>query len=396
MSHYLDVAYPGEGANPGRKRLHIGLVVPGFSAAEDDWCIPALLNLVRRLAAQHEVTVYTLRYPHSKRQYQIFGARVRSFGGSTSAGWQRIPLLGRAIKTILADARRQSFSILHGLWADEAGFVAAMAARSCKKPVLVSLMGGELVGMPAIGYGVQLSRSGRVLTNLSLRLASGVSAGSPQLLEQAENRVSLARLHWMPLGVDLALFVPAPTHTPTPASRLVHAASLTAVKDQNTMLEAFALARTALAPLEISLHIAGDGPLRYALVTRARELGIDDHVQFYGAVPHEYLPDFYNKAQLFLLSSLHESQSLALLEAAACGLPAVGTRVGLLPQLLPEECLSPPGDAQALANAIVRMLSDDTARRREARRLTSLVRSKYGLDVTVDRLLDVYQELLTA
>jgi hypothetical protein len=72
---------------PGR--LNIGLVTPGFSADEADWCIPALLNLVRRLAAVHDVTVYTLRYPHHDGSYGISGARVRAFGGATIGGWQR-------------------------------------------------------------------------------------------------------------------------------------------------------------------------------------------------------------------------------------------------------------------------------------------------------------------
>ena len=378
------------------ERLNIGLVVPGFSAHEADWCIPALLNLVRCLASAHDVTVYALRYPHLERRYGVFGARVRSFGGATAGGWRRLPLLRRAITAIIADARRKPYSILHGLWADEAGFVASVAARRSGTPVLVSLMGGELARLPEIDYGVQLSHSGRLLTALSLRLANAVSAGSLQLLDEAAARISRRRLHRLPLGVDLSFFAPAALTTEASTFRIMHAASLTAVKDQNTLLEAFASARSQLAPLDISLHIAGDGPLRPALEARTHELRVAHCVRFLGALLHERLPDFYRQGHLFALSSRHESQSVALLEAAACGLPAVGMNVGLLPELLPARYLAAPGDAQGLAQAIGLVLRDNCERLKEARRLQALVSSRYGLDSTVPLLADVYRRLIVA
>lgn len=377
-------------------RLRIGLVVPGFSENERDWCIPALLNLVRRLAAEHDVAVYTLRYPYREARYEVYGARVQAFGAATARGWQRLPLLWRAIAAIARDDARQPFSILHGLWADEAGFVAAAAGRRSATPVLVSLMGGELVRLPQIGYGGQLSRSGRLLTRLSLKLADGVSAGSHALSERAAAYVPAPRRHCLPLGVDLSLFKPASVKASPADLRIVHVASLAAVKDQATLLHAFALARERLAPRPLSLHIAGDGPLRGALAGQVRRLDIADHVHFYGAVAHDRLPDFYHQGDLFALSSRYESQCMALLEAAACGLPAAGTAVGLLPQLLPAPCLAPPGDAAALAHCMVRLLQDADLRAEESRRLQARVHSEYGLEVTTSRLLAVYRRLAAA
>lgn len=377
-----------------QRRLNIGLVTPGFSASEDDWCIPALLNLVRHLAAEHDVTVYTLRYPHARRSYSVSGARVRAFGGATVGGWRRLPLLWRAIRAIVADARHRPFSLLHGLWADEAGFVASVAARRCAVPSLVSLMGGELVRMPDIDYGVRLSRSGRLLTRNSLRLAHLVSAGSQQMLEQAAPYVAHERLRRAPLGVDLSLFQPGPA-TPHDSCRVLHAASLAAVKDQELLLAAFARASEALPSTKISLHIAGDGPQRVALKRRARTLGITSSLHFHGALAHERMPDFYRSGDIFALSSRHESQSVALLEAAACGLPAVGTAVGLLPELLPPSLLAQPGDEDALARAMISLIGDENVQRQEAQRLQSVVRRRYGLQETTARFLSIYREMLS-
>ena len=60
------------------------------------------------------------------------------------------------------------------------------------------------------------------------------------------------------------------------------------------------------------------------------------------------------------------------------------------------EYLSAPGDAQALASAITHILGDDVTRRQEAQRLGTLVRNRYGLDVTVSALTDLYGELMAA
>ncbi len=375
-------------------RLHIGLVTPGFSAAEDDWCIPALLNLVHRLAEAHDVSVYTLRYPHHSAAYNVFGARVRALGGADKAGLHRVPLLATAIAAIRRDARRKPFSVLHGLWADEAGFVAAAAGRLCRTPALVSMMGGELVRLPQVGYGAQLSRSAPLLINAALRLAQGLSAGSRQLCQEAARTMPRRPISVLPLGVDLSLFHGAVAGASSPSLRIVHTGSLTAVKDQELLLRAFAGARLRLQPRQVALHIAGDGPLRRRLQATAGQLGVDEHVQFHGALRHDDLPAFLRQGQLFVLSSLHESQNLAFLEAAACGLPVAGTAVGLLPELIPSHYLAAPGDATALARCIVELLQDEATRQAEANRLHSLVRSQFGLESTVPALLKVYRQLV--
>ena len=62
--------------------MKICLITPGFSAAESDWCIPALHHFVRRLARDHQVWVVALRYPHEAGSYRFFRARVRALGGA--------------------------------------------------------------------------------------------------------------------------------------------------------------------------------------------------------------------------------------------------------------------------------------------------------------------------
>jgi glycosyltransferase involved in cell wall biosynthesis len=108
------------------------------------------------------------------------------------------------------------------------------------------------------------------------------------------------------------------------------------------------------------------------------------------------MPSFYRHGHLFVLSSLYESQNMALLEAASCGLPAVGTAVGLLPQLLPAAQLAPTGDAHMLARCLIHLLGDEERRLGEARRLQEVVRNRYCLETRVKRLEEIYQAITSA
>jgi glycosyltransferase involved in cell wall biosynthesis len=99
---------------------------------------------------------------------------------------------------------------------------------------------------------------------------------------------------------------------------------------------------------------------------------------------------------LFVLSSRYESQSLAALEAAACGCPVVGTAVGLLPELLGPQQLAPAGDAPALAAAMLRLLRDPAASALAAADAHARVVQRFALDQTAPALVALYRTLCQA
>jgi glycosyltransferase involved in cell wall biosynthesis len=75
------------------------------------------------------------------------------------------------------------------------------------------------------------------------------------------------------------------------------------------------------------LLIAGSGPLRAELLALARRTGVADRVRFLGEVPHARLPNLYAAADVLVLASSREGWANVLLEAMACGTPAVATDV---------------------------------------------------------------------
>src|SRR5919199_5505331 len=90
-----------------RRRVRIGLVLPGFSAEPGDWCIPALRHLVDRLAEQDDVRVISLRYPYRRARYGIGRAEVIALGGGQRRGLASLEVLRQGFRTLVAEHRRR-------------------------------------------------------------------------------------------------------------------------------------------------------------------------------------------------------------------------------------------------------------------------------------------------
>ena len=147
---------------------------------------------------------------------------------------------------------------------------------------------------------------------------------------------------------------------------LLCAATLTPRKGHAVLLRALA----GLTRLPWRLTCAGDDrrdPETTLAVRRLlTETGLADRVTLTGALPADDLAALYHRADLFVLASHYEGYGMVLAEALARGLPIVSTTAGAIPATVPAEAgvLVPPGDVDALAAALERLLTDAALRRR--------------------------------
>jgi glycosyltransferase involved in cell wall biosynthesis len=373
--------------------VRLALVTPGFSRDDHDWCIPALAHLVRALSRRHQVEVLALRYPPRPGTTRAFGADVHALGFSGARGLRRLTVLARGRAALLRAARPRPFDLVHGLWADEPGWLAVSVARSLRVPAVVSLLGGELVRLPEIGYGGGLSPVNRWLIRRALAAATVVTVGSRFMEHLATRHAPAGRLRLAPLGVDTSMFRPDAASPPgllDGSPRLLSVGSLARVKDHGTLLRAFARISDNLPGGR--LHLAGDGPVRAELDVLASRLGVADRVRFHGEVAHDRLPAYYRAADVCVTSSRFESQGMVFLEAALCGRPTVGTAVGLLPELVPPDLVVPVADDAALARVLAALAKDPSrcAAAGDAARRTAM--QSFSLPACVDRLLGLYEE----
>jgi glycosyltransferase involved in cell wall biosynthesis len=145
--------------------------------------------------------------------------------------------------------------------------------------------------------------------------------------------------------------------------------------------------------LSLQLLMVGDGKHRSELEARAKALGLADRVIFLGqlqagAQVHEQL----DKADLFVLPSYQEGMPRAMLEAMARGLPCIGSTVGGIPELLPQEDMVPPGDAPALAEKIRDVLQDPERLSRMAKRNLEKAQ-RYSDQILHDKRVAFYQHV---
>jgi glycosyltransferase involved in cell wall biosynthesis len=170
--------------------------------------------------------------------------------------------------------------------------------------------------------------------------------------------------------------------------------NFTSKKDYRTLLEA--TARAVWRHREVRLVLVGSGPLERSLIETAGSLGLADRAVFTGS--REDVAELYPAFDVFALSSRNEGLPISLLEAMAAGVPCVATSVGGVPEVIDngnEGLLVPPGDADALADALSTLLRDPDLREAAGARAAGTA-LRFDITEAVHRMEDVYQEALQA
>jgi glycosyltransferase involved in cell wall biosynthesis len=368
--------------------MKIGLIVPGgVDRSGRIFVIPVLLALIERLASRHEVVVVSLDPNAKPSEYELLGARVVTLGlirARTRLSWAAV-----ALAKLMSALRSAGggFDLLHAFWVFPQGTLAVAAGSLLRKPVVVSIGGGELVWLPAIRYGGIRTLRSRITMSATLRTASAVSAPSMYVMRSATG--IRPDIQWLPTGVDTTIFRGSIERTCDASWRLVHVAGLNEVKNQETLLRA--VRQVADVFPHVILDCIGVDALNGRVQAIARSLGITDRVRFHGVRTVDEIVPFYHKAHLFVQSSLHESMGAAVLEASAAGVPTVGTNVGIVAEMAPRAAVAVPvSDPGALAKGIVELLGN--SRRREALALAAQDFARtYNADWTAAQFEELYR-----
>lgn len=172
---------------------------------------------------------------------------------------------------------------------------------------------------------------------------------------------------------------------------------LQAVKDQALLLNAAAraLAQQPQARARLRLVIVGDGPLRAQLQQSIDALGLREVAWLAGEQAD--VPAWLRAFDLFALPSRSEGISNTILEAMACGLPVVATRVGGNAELVDAPAtgtLVPAGDERALADALLAALSDPAQARAQGAAGRRRVEQRFSLEAMVSAYESMYEQLL--
>jgi teichuronic acid biosynthesis glycosyltransferase TuaC len=248
----------------------------------------------------------------------------------------------RALAAYLRSA--PSVDLIHAHFGIPDAIVAYRQAERAGLPLVVTLHGDDALKVlprrDPLGRAMRHAVAGaRAVICVSAAMAGAVR----QVMPAVDPLV-------IPNGYDDALF----TVSEKPRDLgLLFVGMFVPVKNLDVLLRAYARIHDRVA---VPLTLAGDGPLRAALESQARELGVAGSVRFLGAQSREEVAALMGRAAALVLPSRSEGWPLVIAESLGCGTPVVASRVGGIPEIVASDAggiLVTPGDEGALADGLV-------------------------------------------
>ncbi len=293
-------------------------------------------------------------------------------------------------------ARSEKLDLLHVHYAIPHSISAILARESIKQkryvPVITTLHGTDITLVGA-------DRSYLPITRYSLQQSDGVTAVS-RFLKRATIETFdfdeievipnfICALHYkripeLPLRGELA---------PNDEKLLVHVSNFRAVKRPIDCVEIFAKVRAQGE--KVRLVMVGDGPERSAAFYRAEQLNVSDEVIFVGKQAN--ISDYLGVSDIFLLPSELESFGLAALEAQACELPVIATRIGGIPEVVNDGetgFLSDVGDVEKMTEDTLTLLRDEERSRAFGQRGRELAVERYSTEKIIPQYIAFYESVV--
>ncbi len=236
------------------------------------------------------------------------------------------------------------------------------------------------------------------------RRADCVIVSSPNLAAASLVVHQARRVAIVPFGIPIARYrrddagaraAAAAIRQSIPGPRVLFVGRLVYYKGVHVLIDAMAACRG-------TLMIAGEGPLEPQLRQQVAARGLTDRVVFLGHVSDGDLPAYYQAADLFVLPSIAKTEAFGVvqLEAMAAGRAVVSTNLPTGVPWVNQDGVSglvvPPGDADALAAALLRLLDDEALRARLSRNAASRAEATFSRQRMIDRFRHVIETIVRA
>jgi len=413
----LCAASRSEGASTRSRKVRATFVTSTYPRYESDHVPGFVADLAEHLVSDHDMDVLVVA-PHEKglrKRDSLRGVRIQRFqysldatkqcvaygygipdnlrrhhrakwqlpGFFASMGWTVLRMLGRS-------------DIVHAHWI-EPGFVALLANRIHRRPVVITVHRFDPTPRTMGLYRWTLERADRVLFNSRFTMEEAaklgfrcrgqvVYQGYDQRLFGAQDPAGAVRAS---LGIPRDAVVVATVGRMVPFKGMLY------------------LARAATQILEgrpsVHLVMAGSGPTQDEVVEEARRSPVASRIHCPGALGRNEVSDLLADADVFVIPSVIDSYGrtetlgVTALEAMACGLPCVGSRVGGIVETIVDKktgLLVEPADVRGLAQAVNRLLDDRCLRQSMGSAGRERAQRHFTWSCLAAEVADVYAEIL--
>ena len=362
----------------------------------------ATFNIARELVKLgHSVDVLTSRYRDQLGEEVIEGIKVYRVT-SWRHGIHDCGLSGALSYVFFAFFKLRKlhhnnhYDLLHYFFSLPTGLLSLYSHGICGRPYILSLRGSDVPGYDTSSLKLNvLHRLLKPITRRIWRKAEKVVALSHVFRELALQTLPSQPIHVIYNGIDTEIFKlgAARQEDLKNGFRLLCVSRLIERKGMDYLFQAVA----AIKDLKIQVGLVGTGSHEQKLKRKAKELGIEGRVHFYGYKPPHELARLYNQADIFVLPSLSESFGMVLLEAMSCGLPIIASQVGGIPEIVESGkngILVSSGSAAEIEKAVRCLLDDPLLRSRLSQNNISKIRSQFTWDKIAVQYQSVYHEAL--
>jgi colanic acid/amylovoran biosynthesis glycosyltransferase len=275
--------------------------------------------------------------------------------------------------------------LLHAHFAKEATEIARELSSEFRIPFTFTAHGYDIHRKPPPDFTERAAAAKAVIT---------VSHANALHIHNAFH-VPRSHVHVIPCGVDTGFFQPSNIAVRSQPPLIVCVARHVPVKNLGLLLKCCALLKGR--GIDFRCVLIGDGPLRNDLEEQRSHYSLERNVDLRGAANHTEVLRWWQRADIGVLTSDNEGMPVSLMEAAACGVPVVATRVGGVPELVLEGVtglLSPAADANAFAEALQLLLQNPEMRRRLGSAARERAEQEFSVTRQVDCLLALWTRVL--
>lgn len=284
----------------------------------------------------------------------------------------------KLVKKINPDILDAHFITVSGYLAYASGF----------HPFIMSIWGSDILVAP------KNSLIARFAAKRVLKGADLITCNSQFMLNVVKEYTPLNKVKMLPFGVDCERFIPAARKGNKSHKTIGIIKALEPIYGIEYLIRAIPF--IAVEFKELKVLIVGSGNKEpYQRI--ARELGVESFIKFTGKVPDEKIPVYLTQMDVFVMPSLSESEAVAAQEAQAMETPVVASRVGGTPEVIKDGLtglLVEPRNPKAIADAVIKLLSDDSMRERMGKQGREHVIKNYNWALNIEERERLYRELI--
>ena len=295
-------------------------------------------------------------------------------------------------------AKKEKIDAIHAHWIVPQGFVAAVIRKFTGIPYIVTAHAGDVFPLK--------NRFLKWFGKTALRSCFYCTVNSNATKQAVVEVANIPNVDVIPMGVDLKAFSPSKKSSSIRKRLGINGPFILTV-GRMAEKKGFKYLIAAMPKIlkrlpKAKLVLIGDGPDKEMLERLANELNLGSNVVFAGKVTHKELERWYPTADVFVLPSIVTSEGdteglgVVFLEAIASGTPIIGSNVGGIPDIIKHNktgLLAPQNDTDALADAIIKVLTDSTLNRKLRKNAIDFVKERFTWDLVADRFAGLFRRI---